>query len=76
MEPDQRGTGRGRALLDTCIGHARLHGFTEMILSTHAEHIGARHLYTRRGFKIVRSEPITAYGVPITEEDWLLTDLS
>ncbi|MGR3467545.1 MAG: hypothetical protein ACU0CI_06660 [Shimia sp.] len=43
-----------------------------MILSTHAEHTGARALYDRAGFVCAHSAPVLAYGVPMTHEDWRL----
>ena len=70
VEPETRGTGLGRALLDTCIGFATAKGYVQMTLWTHASHEAACKLYARNGFDCVASEPVQSFGQDLVEQTW------
>lgn len=48
--PDRRGRGRGRALLEAAMGHARERGAAHIDLGTSEDDIAARALYESSGF--------------------------
>ncbi|MBY6004578.1 GNAT family N-acetyltransferase [Salipiger bermudensis] len=70
LEPEARGSGQGRRLLETCMGFARDHGYRRMVLGTHESHRAACALYARNGFACTRSTPITNYGQALVEQVW------
>ena len=72
VEPEARGTGLGRQLLETCTGFAKGAGYRGMRLWTHAEHEAACALYARAGWRLVASEPVHSFGVDLTEQTWTL----
>lgn len=72
LEPDARGLGLGRRLLETCLGFARQRGYASLRLWTHESHRAACALYAKNGFALVRSEPKTSFGVPVVEQEWEL----
>ena len=51
LRPEQRGTGIGRALLDACLGAARVFGFKQCYAETIAEMTSAIAFYERNGFR-------------------------
>ena len=72
LEPDARGQGLGRLLLQACLDHARARGFRRMTLWTHESHRAACALYARAGFALVGSRPVTSFGQPLVEQSWTL----
>jgi len=70
VEPEARGTGLGRRLLEACVGHARDQGFERLTLWTHAEHRAACRLYRSAGFVRTGSKRVRSYGRDLTEETW------
>jgi GNAT superfamily N-acetyltransferase len=70
LEPDARGTGLGRRLLDTCLDFARAAGYGRMTLWTHESHRAACALYAKAGFTCTRSEPVRSFGVDLVEQEW------
>lgn len=72
MEPDARGLGLGKRLLDACIEFARQRGYRRMRLWTHESHRAACALYARRGFICVHSEPVRSFGQDLVEQTWEL----
>ena len=70
LEPEARGSGQGRRLLETCMGFARGHGYRRMVLGTHESHRAACALYARTGFACTRSTPIRNYGQDLIEQVW------
>ncbi|MGR3502943.1 N-acetyltransferase family protein [Pseudaestuariivita sp.] len=72
LEPAAQGRGLGRRLLETCVAFAKAGGYPGMVLWTHAEHAAACALYSRNGWRCVRSEPVVSFGQPLTEQTWEL----
>ena len=70
VEPSMRGTGLGRRLVEACMDFARTTGNTRMTLWTNDPLVAARRLYQRLGFKMVASEPVTAFGQSMMSETW------
>ena len=54
LEPEARGRGLGRRLLETCLGFARDAGYRRMTLWTHESHRAACRLYAANGFLLCR----------------------
>ncbi|MBV0912833.1 GNAT family N-acetyltransferase [Anianabacter salinae] len=72
LEPEARGQGLGRRLLEACIDHARAQGFRKLVLWTHASHRAACALYAARGFVLTASTAKVSFGVPVVEQSWEL----
>lgn len=70
VEPEARGTGLGRHLLETCLAHARALGFARMTLWTHESHAAACRLYEKQGFTLVSAEPKVSFGVPVVVQTY------
>ncbi len=70
LEPQARGRGLGRRLLETCMSFARDSGYAGMQLWTHKEHAAAGALYARNGWKLVDSTPVHSFGRNLTEQTW------
>ncbi|UWQ22675.1 GNAT family N-acetyltransferase [Jannaschia sp. W003] len=70
VEPAMRGTGLADALLDRCMAFARETGARRLTLWTHESHGAAGRLYARRGFRMVDSKPVEAFGQPTVEQSW------
>ena len=69
LTPDARGHGLGGRLTDECIAFARGKGYRKMTLWTNGHLDAARAIYKSRGFKLVKSEPLHAYGQELVERD-------
>jgi DNA-binding MarR family transcriptional regulator/GNAT superfamily N-acetyltransferase len=72
IEPQARGAGLGKRLVEECIGFARQSGYRKLVLWTHANLVAARAIYTKLGFRKVKSEPHRQFGVPVVGEYWEL----
>lgn len=70
LEPEMRGQGLGRRMLDHCMGFARKAGYTRMELWTHASHTAACALYAATGWQVAASKPVHAFGVDLVEQSW------
>jgi GNAT superfamily N-acetyltransferase len=62
VHPDGRGLGLGRALVDTCVDHARAQGFQLLRLWTNDVLAAARRIYLDRGFQLTASQPHHSFG--------------
>jgi DNA-binding MarR family transcriptional regulator/GNAT superfamily N-acetyltransferase len=72
VEPDARGLGIGRTLVDQCVTFARNAGYERMRLWTHTIQESARRLYAGAGFETVESKPHHAFGKDLVSEIWEL----
>jgi len=72
IEPPARGAGLGKRLVEECVAFARKAGYRKLVLWTHANLLAARTIYTKLGFRKVKSEPHRQFGVPVVGEYWEL----
>lgn len=63
-----RGSGHGKALLDTALAFADEQGFAETHLFTFSGLNAARHLYESRGFVLVEEGPGASWGTEVIEQ--------
>jgi len=74
VEPQARGLGIGRRLIDECVRFARQAGYRRLTLWTQSELTAARRLYQAAGFRRVRAQPSPAFGRrDLVAETWDLT---
>ena len=73
IEPQVRGAGVGKRLVQQCIDFSRRAGYRKLVLWTHANLLAARAIYTKLGFRKVKSEPHRQFGVPVVGEYWELS---
>ena len=72
VEPEARGKGIGRRLVNACVGFARAAGYGKVVLWTQSELEAARAIYEKLGFRKVRAEPHRSFGKRLTGEYWEL----
>src|SRR5215469_5592133 len=72
VEPEARGLGIGKRLVQECVRFARQAGYQKMTLWTQSTLRAARHIYSRTGFQVVREEPHHSFGKDLTGETWEL----
>jgi len=72
VEPNARGLGVGRRLVDECVQFARLAGYRKIMLWTQSILTAARKIYERAGFALAKSEPNRAFGADLVAETWEL----
>jgi len=73
IEPEYRGIGLGRKLLDLYMDFLRECGYQKTYLWTTHELDAAIHLYKRIGFKLTEEKVSTAFGKALTEQRYDLT---
>jgi DNA-binding MarR family transcriptional regulator/GNAT superfamily N-acetyltransferase len=72
VEPDARGMGIGRRLVDEVIRFARKAGYKRVQLWTQSELTAARHIYRAAGFQIIGTEGHESFGKKLDAEVWEL----
>jgi len=74
VEPQARGHGIGRRLVDECVAFARVAGYRKVTLWTQSELTAARRIYREAGFQCVHSERHDNFGKKgLVAETWDLT---
>src|SRR6516225_9083113 len=72
VEPEARGLGIGKRLVEECVRFARQAGYQKMTLWTQSILHAARHIYKQVGFQVVREEKHHSFGKDLTAETWEL----
>ncbi|SRR5579884_3838497 len=70
VEPEARGHGIGRLLVETGIDFAKKAGYDTMVLWTNDVLRAARKLYESLGFVLVEEEPIHWFGPQTIAQTW------
>ncbi|HEY6985803.1 MAG TPA: helix-turn-helix domain-containing GNAT family N-acetyltransferase [Rhodanobacteraceae bacterium] len=72
VEPDARGLGLGKRLIDECVAFARDAGYRRIVLWTQSNLDAARHLYVKAGFRKTAEEAHRSFGKDLVAETWTL----
>jgi GNAT superfamily N-acetyltransferase len=72
VEPEARGQGIGKLLVDQCVAFARDAGYERMRLWTHSIQVAARKLYAGAGFNLVEEWDHESFGKQLHAEIWEL----
>jgi DNA-binding MarR family transcriptional regulator/GNAT superfamily N-acetyltransferase len=70
VEPEGRGLGLGRRLVDECIRFAREAGYRKITLWTQSELTAARQVYERAGFTRTSRRQHRSFGKNLVAETW------
>lgn len=72
VEPEARGLGIGRRLVEECVRFARQARYEKMTLWTQSNLHAARHIYQQAGFRVAREETHHSFGKDLVAETWEL----
>jgi DNA-binding MarR family transcriptional regulator/GNAT superfamily N-acetyltransferase len=73
VEPNARGLGIGRRLVEECVRFARQARYRKITLWTDSVLTAARRIYAAAGFHLASREPHRSFGHDLTGETWELT---
>jgi N-acetylglutamate synthase-like GNAT family acetyltransferase len=73
VDPEARGAGLGKKLLQEAVRFAKECGYRNVILWTVSALTAAAHLYRAAGFRKVEEKPGRMWGVDVVEEKYELT---
>ncbi|RRS03399.1 GNAT family N-acetyltransferase [Aquabacterium soli] len=72
VEPSARGLGLGERLVAECHRFAREAGYRRVRLGTDSLLTGARHIYSKAGYRLISSAPHHSFGQDLVSEMWEL----
>ena len=72
VEPDARGLGIGRRLVEECVAFARATGYRTLTLWTNDILVSARKIYLDLGFRLVAEERHHSFGHDLVGQNWEL----
>ena len=72
VEPDARGLGIGRTLVEACIAFARASGYVTLTLWTNDCLVSARRIYEAAGFTLATEERHHSFGHNLVGQNWNL----
>jgi DNA-binding MarR family transcriptional regulator/GNAT superfamily N-acetyltransferase len=72
VQPAARGLGIGARLVDECERFARAKRYRRIVLWTNSVLAGARAIYAKAGYVLVKSEPHESFGHALVGETWEL----
>jgi DNA-binding MarR family transcriptional regulator/GNAT superfamily N-acetyltransferase len=72
VEPEARGLGIGKRLVDECIRFARQVGYRKITLWTQQNLTAARHIYQQAGFRLIQQARHSSFGYDLVSETWEL----
>ena len=70
VDPKARGLGLGSQLVEECINFSRRAGYKKLVLWTNSVLKEARHIYQKKGFKLVEEEKHQRFGQDLVGETW------
>jgi GNAT superfamily N-acetyltransferase len=72
VEPEARGHGVGRRLVDAALEFSRTAGFASVMLWTNPQLTAARKIYEAVGFEMIDERTEEAFGVEFVSQTWKL----
>jgi GNAT superfamily N-acetyltransferase len=72
VEPEARGHGVGRKLVDSALEFSRAAGYASVILWTNPQLTAARKIYEAVGFEMIEERTERAFGVEFVSQTWKL----